>query len=145
MLYPEGTEIRNTQQISIVAQEDLDAIASEIGLETLDPTFLGATIVLRGIPDFSHVPPSSRLQAPSGLTLTVDMENLLCLWPAKEIEIDHPGRGKAFKPAAEGRRGVTAWVERPGALALGDRLRLFVPAQPGWKCAEPVQEAERSK
>jgi hypothetical protein len=27
---------------------------------------------------------------------------------------------------------VTAWVEAEGRLALGDRLRLFIPAQRPW-------------
>lgn len=132
MLYPKGTRIRNVRQISILAQEDLDAIAAQMGLEMLDPAWLGASVVIRGIPDFSHVPPSSRLQASSGLTLTIDMENLPCIWPAKEIERDHPGLGKGFKPAADGRRGVTAWVEHPGQLSVGDRLQLFVPTQKPW-------------
>lgn len=132
MLYAKGTEIRNVRQLSILAQEDLDAMAAEMGLEALDPAWLGASVVVRGIPDFSHVPPSSRLQGPSGVTLTVDMENLPCIWPGREIERDHPGFGKTFKPAATGRRGVTAWVERPGPLSIGDSLRLFVPAQKPW-------------
>ncbi|MEP3330656.1 MOSC domain-containing protein [Sedimentitalea sp.] len=132
MLYAKGTEIRNVRQVSILAQEDLDGIAADMGLETLDPAWLGASVVVQGIPDLSHLPPSSRLQGPNGLTLTIDMENLPCIWPAKEIERDHPGFGKAFKPAAEGRRGVTAWVEHPGEMTVGDRLRLFVPTQKPW-------------
>jgi hypothetical protein len=48
------------------------------------------------------------------------------------IEGHRPGRGKLFKRAAEGRRGVTAWVEREGRIALGDVLRLHIPDQPVW-------------
>jgi hypothetical protein len=131
-LYPRDTEIRNTRQLSILDAADLAAIAGAIGLDALDPGLLGASMVLSGIPDLSHLPPSSRLQAPSGATLTVDMENRPCVLPGREIETDCPGHGAAFKAAARGRRGVTAWVERPGALALGDRLILFVPDQPVW-------------
>ncbi|MCE8005895.1 MOSC domain-containing protein [Aestuariivita sp.] len=132
-LYPVGTEIRNVRQLSILSQEELDTISSRIGLEQLDPSLLGATVVLRGIPDFTHVPPSSRLQAASGLTLTVDMENRPCVLPGREIEADTPGHGAAFKAAAKDRRGVTAWVERPGTLRLGDMLTLFVPDQRAWQ------------
>lgn len=132
MLYPKGTEIRNVRQLSVLSQEEMDAIAGEIGLERLDPALLGVSLVLRGIPDFTHVPPSSRLQAASGLTLTVDMENKPCHFPGKEIEAEAPGHGKGFKAAAQDRRGVTAWVERPGSIAIGDTLRLFVPTQRGW-------------
>ena len=130
--YPRGTKIRNVRQLSIVAQEDLDTIASKMDLDAIRPEWMGATLVLKGIPDFSHVPPSSRLQAPNGTTLTIDMENRPCQFPAREIEKDHEGYGKRFKAAAKDRRGVTAWVEREGSLALGDALTLHIPDQPVW-------------
>ena len=60
------------------------------------------------------------------------MENRPCQFPAREIETDHAGHGKAFMASATGRRGVTAWVERPGALRIGEALRLFVPDQRAW-------------
>lgn len=135
MLHPKGTEVRNSRQISILSAEELAGIAEALGLEVLDPALLGASMVVEGIPDFSHVPPGARLQAPSGATLTIDLENGPCQFPAQEIEKVHPGHGKRFKPAAEGRRGVTAWVERPGALAVGDAVELFVPTQPAWRQA----------
>lgn len=130
--YPRGTVIRNTRQFSVMSAEDLAAIAATMGLERLDPALLGATMVIEGIPDFSRVPPSSRLQAAGGATLVVDMENRPCTLPAKPIEVRHQGYGVAFKPAAQGRRGVTAWVEREGAFMLGEAIRLHVPDQPVW-------------
>ncbi len=130
--YPRGTEIANVRQLSVLSAEELAEIAAKIGLDALDPALLGATLVLSGIPDFSHIPPSARLQAEGGPTLVVDMQNRPCHLPAREIEDDHAGHGKAFKTAAQGRRGVTAWVERPGRLAPGDRLQLHVPDQRGW-------------
>lgn len=130
--YPRGTVIRNTRQFSVMSAEDLAAIAAQMGLERLDPALLGATMVVEGIPDFSRVPPSSRLQAAGGATLVVDMENRPCTLPAKPIEARHPGFGAAFKPAAQGRRGVTAWVEREGVFSLGEAIRLHVPDQPVW-------------
>lgn len=131
-LYPRDTEIRNVRQFSVLSAEELAAIAAEMGVERLDPALVGATMVVEGIPDFSRVPPSSRLQAEGGATLVVDMENRPCVLPAKPIEAALPGKGKAFKPAASGRRGVTAWVEREGVLRVGAALRLFVPDQPVW-------------
>lgn len=131
-LYPRGTEIRNVRQLTILSAEELADIAAEMGLDSLDPGLLGASLVVQGIPDFTHVPPSSRLQASSGMTLTIDMENRPCVLPGREIEADAPGHGAAFKPAAQGRRGVTAWVERPGAVGVGDTVTLFVPDQRPW-------------
>lgn len=131
-LHPRWTEIRNTRQVSLVCADEAAAVAADLGLEAMDYRWLGASIVVRGIPDFTHVPPSSRLQGPDGCTLVVDMENHPCLQVSKTIETDRPGHGKPFKPTAMGRRGVTAWVEREGTLRLGDRLRLFVPRQRAW-------------
>ncbi|WP_121063000.1 MOSC domain-containing protein [Chachezhania antarctica] len=131
-LYPKGTKIRNVRQLSILSIEELSAIAAAMGMERLDPAYLGASMVVKGIPDFTHIPPSSRLQFPSGLTLTVDMENQPCVLPGREVERDHAGFGAKFKTAAEGRRGVTAWVEHPGPVAMGDSVSLFVPVQRAW-------------
>ncbi len=130
--YPRETTIRNTRQISIVCATELAKIAAELNLDSIDPAWLGASIVVDGIPDFSHVPPSSRLQSQDGVTLTVDMQNLPCVFPAKTIERAKPGHGKAFKAAAKGMRGITAWVEREGTLRLGDTLTLHVPDQRAW-------------
>jgi hypothetical protein len=127
-----GTEIRNVRQFSIVSAEELAEIAQRMQLDHLDPAMLGATIVLSGIPDFTKVPPSSRLQGPDGVTLTIDMENRACTLPARVIEAAMPGYGKRFKPAAQGRRGVTAWVEREGVISVGDEMRLHIPDQPVW-------------
>lgn len=131
-LYPRNTEIRNTRQLSILSAEELAHIANRMGLEALDPALVGASMVLQGLPDLTHLPPSSRLLADSGAALVVDMENRPCTLPARPIETRHPGFGARFKRAAAGRRGITAWVEAQGTVSLGDRLRLFIPDQPAW-------------
>lgn len=130
--YPRDTTIRNVRQLTILSSEELAEIATEMGLDRLEPRFVGASLVIAGIADFTHVPPASRLQSETGTTLTIDMENRSCNLPGREIEAAHPGVGKTFKAAAAGRRGVTAWVEREGRLVLGERLRLHVPSQRGW-------------
>jgi len=130
--HPEGTEIRNVRQFTILSAEEMAGIAADIGLEALDPTHLGASLVIEGIADFTHVPPSSRLQAENGTTLVIDMLNAPCNFPAREIEKAEQGHGKGFRAAAKGRRGTCAWVERQGTLRIGDTLRLHVPAQRPW-------------
>jgi hypothetical protein len=131
--YPKGTEIRNVRQFSVLSVEELAAIAADMGVARIDPAWVGASLVVEGIPDFSHVPPSSRLQGPDGVALVVDMENRPCHLPAKVIDAHLPGVGGRFKTAAQGRRGVTAWVEREGVLRLGEMLRLHIPDQPAWQ------------
>lgn len=130
--YPKGTTIRNTRQICIVSAEEMAEVAAAIGVQAFNPEWCGAGIVIEGIPDFTHIPPSSRLQMGSGATLTVDMENQPCHLPAPVIDEDAPGHGRAFKTAAKGKRGVTAWVEREGVLQLGDTVTLHVPGQRAW-------------
>ncbi|RYH01149.1 MOSC domain-containing protein [Salipiger sp. IMCC34102] len=130
--HPRGTEIRNVRQISIVSAEELAQIAAALDLETVDPAWLGASVVVEGIADFSHLPPSARLQGPDGVTLVVDMLNAPCTLVAKTIEEARPGHGKGFKAAAKARRGVTAWVERPGTLRRGETVTLHVPTQRAW-------------
>lgn len=130
--YPRGTEIRNTRQLSVLSRDELDAIAGDMGLADLDPALVGASLVIAGIPDLTHLPPSSRLQSESGATLVVDMENRPCTLPGPGIEAAYPGFGAAFRPAAKGQRGVTAWVEREGVLRIGDKMRLHIPDQRAW-------------
>ena len=136
--YPRGTDIRNVRQLSIVSTEELAKIAEAMGLKQIDPEWLGATMVVEGIPNFSHIPPSSRLQLADGGMLVVDMENRPCGLPAREIEREHQGFGQRFAAAARGKRGVTAWVERPGHLRLGEDLQLHIPHQPIWAHIESV-------
>lgn len=130
--YPQGTPVRNTRQFSVLSAEELAEIARKMGLDALSPSLVGASMVVSGIPDFAHVPPGSRLQAASGATLVVNLNNRPCTYPARAIEAAHPGFGKRFKPAAEGRRGVVAWVEREGVFRLGDDIRLHIPDQRQW-------------
>jgi MOSC domain len=125
--YPKGTPIRNVRQVTVLSREDIAAIAAAMGLPSLRPEWLGANVVLEGLPDLTLMPPSSRLIFEGGAALTVDMENNPCQFPAREIEREHPGKGRAFVPAARNRRGVTAWVECEGEIALGEVARLHVP------------------
>lgn len=131
--YPRDTEIKNSRQLSVVSQEELDLIAADMGISALEPHLIGASLVIKGIPDWSHVPPSARLIAEeNGPGLLVDMENRPCHLPVPFIDAENPGLGKLFKASAKGRRGVTASVEKEGTLEIGTRMRLHIPDQPRW-------------
>ena len=127
--YPQGTEIRNTRQISIVSTEELALIAANMGIDGLQPEWLGANLMVSGIPDFSQIPPSTRLIFDGGAALVVDLEISPCKYPGEIIERHHTGFGHLFAKAAVGKRGVTAWVEREGSIATGDAIRLYIPPQ----------------
>jgi hypothetical protein len=127
--YAEGTEIRNTRQISIVSVEELALIADSMGIDTLEPEWVGANLLVSGIPDFSKIPPSTRIIFASGASLVVDLENSPCKYPGEIIERHHPGKGNLFPKAAYGRRGVTAWVEREGYITTGEAIKVHIPPQ----------------
>lgn len=134
--YPKGTEIRNTRQISALSAEDIESIRNTMNLDILNPEWIGANLVLQGLPEFSKLPPSSRLIAPNGTSLVVDMENAPCRFPGDIIEQHRPGFGKRFPKAALGKRGITMWVERIGSLKTGDVLSLHVPPVCSWRLPE---------
>jgi len=130
--YPKGTEIRNVRQISALSVEELIQVQETMELDELNPEWVGANLVISGIPDFTKVPPSSRLIADNGTALVIDMENAPCKFPGEIIEQHKPGKGAAFPKAALGKRGVTVWVEREGSLRVGDTMRLHIPPVCMW-------------
>lgn len=131
--YKAGTVIRNTRQISIVSLEELQTIANGMDIPAIEPEWLGANLCLSGIPDFTNIPPASRLLFSSGAVLVVDVENEPCKYPADIIDKHHPGCGKLFVKNAMGLRGITAWVEREGSIGLQDKVEIHVPTQRMWQ------------
>lgn len=135
--YARGTEIANARQLSLLSAEELAATAADMGIDAIRPEWVGANIVLEGLPDFTRIPPSSRLIFESGASVVNDMENGPCKYPAEVIEAHHPGKGLSFPAKCRGRRGVCGWVERAGRLELGMSCRLHIPPQRLW---EPAQK-----
>jgi hypothetical protein len=128
--YKRGSEIKNTRQISIVSVEELALIAQKLDIPYLKPEWLGANIVVSGIPDFSLIPPSSRLISTLGVSIVVDMINHPCKFVADVINQHFPNKGKRFPKVALHHRGVIGWIEKSGHLSNDDRLQLHVPIQP---------------
>jgi hypothetical protein len=128
-LYRRGTAIRNVRQVTLVSAEELAEIASLIGIPEVRPEWLGANLMITGIPELTLLPPSTRLQFPSGCTLVVDMENAPCRQVAEVIAREHPAEALRFVHAARHKRGVTAWVEREGMIGQGDSIALWLPPQ----------------
>ncbi|MGE0005516.1 MAG: MOSC domain-containing protein [Parvibaculaceae bacterium] len=127
--YPRGTPIRNVRQLSLLSLEELADIARIMEIPEVKPEWVGANLVTSGIPDLTLLPPSSRLQFPSGATIVVDMENEPCRYPAEIIAGHNPEQKVGFVKAAKHKRGVTAWVEREGDVAPGDAIVIWIPPQ----------------
>jgi hypothetical protein len=128
-LYPRGLDIRNVRQLTLLSKEELEKMADALGIAAVDPSWLGANLVLSGIPEFTFLPPSTRLQFPSGATIVVDMENYPCSQIAEVIGRHHPEVERMVVKKAMHKRGVTAWVERKGLVKSGDDVSLFIPTQ----------------
>lgn len=126
-LYKRNIDIRNVRQVTILAQDELDEIAMRLGIPAVEPSWLGANMVVEGIPDLTLIPPSTRLQFPSGATLVVDMENYPCSQIAKVVARHHPDVQFKVVQAAMHKRGVTAWVEREGDVVVGDAIKVVTP------------------
>ena len=127
--YKRGTPVMNNRQVSLVSQEELADIAEALGVPALDPMWLGANLVTKGIPDLTLLPPSTRLMFSSGASLIVDLENAPCRFPADIIERHYPGHGLDFPKKAKNKRGLVAYVEKEGRIAAGDEIVLLIPPQ----------------
>jgi hypothetical protein len=129
--YPRGTEIRNDRQVSLVALEELAQIAVAMDLPEIKPEWLGANLLLQGIPSLTWLPPMTRLFFGSQAVLVVQAENLPCQNPGKIIA-DHysrPDLQGLFPKASLHLRGLVACVERPGIIRQGDPVQVEIPQQ----------------
>lgn len=135
--YRRGTEIRNERQLTIVAPDDLDAIATAMGIERILPEWIGANLLLTGVPHLSMLPPGTLLFFPEGPTLKIDGQNVPCRLAGRSVArhagMADPEAGElAFPKAARRLRGLVAWVEKPGTIAVGDDVSVRVPEQWIW-------------
>ena len=129
LIYKRNTVIRNVRQLTIISVEEMAEVARAMNLPSIDASWLGANMVTSGIPDLTLLPPSTRLQFPSGATVVVDMENAPCRQVADVISKTHPEQGPQFVRAATNKRGVTVWVECEGDIKIDDEIKIFIPPQ----------------
>jgi len=128
--YTRGTPIRNYRQVSIVSQEELDETASKMGIPRILPEWLGANILLSGIPRLTKLPPSARLFFGESCVVANNGENLPCHLPAAIIQENYPDipdLAAAFPKDGLHLRGIVGWVEREGIVRVGDPCRVLVP------------------
>jgi hypothetical protein len=132
--YPRGTEMRNERQVSLVDTRELAMVALDMGIDELKPEWIGANIDLAGIPNLSMLPPRTLLFFEGGVTLKIDGQNAPCRLAGGSIadhfpDHDHTALALSFKDAAKRRRGLVAWVEKPGTIVAGEAVKVQVPEQ----------------
>jgi hypothetical protein len=125
--YPRGTPMRNERQISILSAEELAEVAESLGLPCILGEWVGANLILSGIPHLTQLPPRSLMMFPSGATIRIDGDNDPCRKTGKAIAAHSVGRADiefGFVKAAMGKRGLVGWVEREGVIRPGDAVKV---------------------
>jgi MOSC domain-containing protein YiiM len=131
--HPRGTPIANTRHMSIVSVEECARIAELLGLADLDPSLLGANLVVAGLDELTQRPSGTRLQFPSGATIFITEPNAPCRQPGRKIAaaFRDPALEFAFPKLAVGLRGVVGLVEREGVVAVGDAIKVVRASSAG--------------
>jgi hypothetical protein len=136
--YKRGMEMRSGRQITAVSREELSAIAAAMQVDTIAPEWIGANIVVSGIPNFTLLPPGTRIVFGEA-TIVVEAPNAPCKIAGTAIARHlTPGAAPggldlAFPAKAKGLRGVVASVERPGTIRAGEPVRVKIPPQTLWQ------------
>lgn len=132
--YPRGTEMRNERQLSIVAVDELAIVAKRMDLAEIKPEWIGANLVIEGVPNLSMLPSGTLLFFKGGVTVKVDAQNGPCRIAGRSIAenagmADVEAGALLFPKVAKRLRGVVAWVEKPGTVMAGEEISVRVPEQ----------------
>ncbi|RUV36778.1 MOSC domain-containing protein [Mesorhizobium sp. M7A.F.Ca.MR.148.00.0.0] len=132
--YPRGTEMRNERQLSIVAADELAVVAQRMGLAEIRPEWIGANLVIEGVPNLSMLPAGTLLFFKGGVTIKIDAQNGPCRIAGRSIAenagmADVEAGALLFPKMAKRLRGVVAWVEKPGTVRVGEEISVRVPEQ----------------
>ena len=138
--YARGMRMRSGRQITVVSVEELSAIAAAMQVDRIEPEWIGANIVISGIPHFTLLPAGARIVFAQA-TIVVEAPNAPCRIAGKAIArhlAPNEGPGGlelAFPAKARGMRGVVASVERAGTIRAGEPVTVKVPPQTLWQSA----------
>lgn len=130
--YPRGTEIRNERQLSILSLNELAEVAETLAIPELRPEWIGGNLTLEGLPRLSELPPRTLLFFEKGVTIKIDGDNGPCRLSGRSIAQHYPERTDiefGFVKAAQHKRGLVAWVEKPGSISLGEAFEARLPEQ----------------
>jgi hypothetical protein len=132
--YARDTEIRNERQLTLVAPDELAIVARAMGIKEVRPEWIGANLLIDGIPHLSMLPAGTLLFCEGGATLKVDAQNGPCRIAGRLVAeragmADIEAGALMFPKAAKRLRGLVAWVEKPGRIAIGGAVSARVPEQ----------------
>lgn len=127
--YARGTQMRNERQLSLLAPEELAAVAAELKVDRVAPEWIGGNILLKGIPHFSLLPARTILMFEGGVSIRIDGDNGPCRVSGRSIAKHFEGRQDiefGFVKAAKRRRGILGWVERAGTIEPGETVNIRI-------------------
>jgi len=132
--YPRGTEMRNERQLSVVAADELAIVAGRMGVAEIKPEWIGANLLIEGLPHLSMLPSGTLLFFKGGVTIKVDAQNGPCRIAGRSVAenagmADHEAGALLFPKAAKRLRGLVAWVEKTGRITAGEEISVRVPEQ----------------
>lgn len=130
--YPRGTPIHNTRQVSLLAPDELAAIAGAFGLPAIEAGWLGGNILVEGLPQFSLLPRGTRLFFPGEAVIAIEGQNAPCRFAGEAVRAAAGGESSMalrFVAAAKRLRGLVGFVERPGTVRAGDTVSAMIPEQ----------------
>lgn len=131
--YPRGMEMRHGRQLSAVAPDELAEIAAKLCIGRIEPQWLGANLLVSGVPEFSWLPAGTRLHFAQA-SLFVEAQNAPCSIVGREVAARTGADvARRFSRAATGLRGLVLSVERAGTIRAGETIELRLPAQKLWK------------
>ncbi len=119
-------------QLSLVAPDELAAVATDMGIPRSGPNGSART---------SSSPASRTLRCcrrghassfAGGVTVRIDGLNVPCRFSGRSVARHFPDRADldlAFVKAARRRRGLVGWVEKPGVVRGGEAVEARVPEQ----------------
>lgn len=132
--YPRGTEIRNERQLSIVSPDELATVARRMEIAEVRSEWIGANLLIDGVPALSMLPAGTMLFFRGGVTLKVDAQNGPCRIAGRKVAegagmADRTAGELLFPKAAKRLRGLVGWVEKPGTIRAGEEISVRIPEQ----------------
>jgi len=122
-----GTMIRNWRQWSAVSLEELDRIAHNLGVPSIDAAQLGANLCFDGIPQLTQCPVGALLRFADAILL-VEAENDPCTLAGKSLKENYPDLSpNKFVKAALHLRGIVGTVYKPGIIRVGESVEIVLP------------------
>lgn len=145
---PRGTVMRNDRQLSAVCPAELGVVARRLSADRIEPEWLGANLLVSGLPEFSRLAPGSRLafggqwggkgRFDGGAVLRVEGYNFPCRKAGRALAdaLGRPELEFAFVREAAELRGLVLSVEVAGVIVPGDAVVLLPPVVPKQAAAD---------